>query len=147
MRPYGGFDERQTLDGDVARRLRLHRPPRPPRPPPCAGAGTGAPASVNTVLRPPPCPEVEGAAAVLGEAHWDWARVPCTQSKSDRAASGFTSPKWRRLRVREDVEHLRFGIERAALPVRAAGRVGQHERGERPSHLLTTGGVKIGPIL
>ena len=40
-------------------------------------------------------------------------------------------PERRCLCVREDVEHLRVRIERAALPIRAAGRRRQHQRGER----------------
>ena len=131
MRPYGGL-----MSGSPCT-LRPP-PPSPPPPPPAAaapaagGAAIGAPASLSVgAPRPPPAAGAGAAAAGLGTGAFGLRAVPCTKSKSDRAGSGLTSPSGVGTRVREDVEHLRFRIERAALPVGAAGRVRQHQRRQR----------------
>ena len=142
----GRLDERQPLDREAAAAFAAAAAA-------AAASGRRRAAAARRRAAPRPAarraaarPRRSTAAAGLG-ARSDRARCPGS-SRSPTVRRRLHQPERRRLRVREDVEHLRFGIERAALPVRAARR----RRAASASraglgHLLTTGGVKIGPIL
>ena len=112
MRPYGGLMSGSPWTVSAAAAA-ASPPPRPP------------PARAPRRAAPPP------AAAPAGPA--SRARAPCPGRSPCPTALGSaaTRPSALTAAVREDVEHVRLGIERAALPVRAAGRRRQHQRRQR----------------
>ena len=130
MRAVRRLDQRQPLNGQAAAAFAA------------AGAAGAAARRRPSPVRPPPAADPDAA----GSPRARRARCPgCSSCPTDPAGGG-TRPSGLDAALREDVDDVRLGIERAARPVGAAAP-GSVSVASGPSTLLTTGGVKIGPIL